>query len=207
MRSTTFILLAAALAAASPATAQTGNQSDISGPNVTGSGGPGGSFLGAGLRSENEMFSRSGDRVVFRTRGVGCTLRGAERAYRDSVLARTPTPAEARVQTLMGLREGTRDADVVARALAHGSGPDSPLGLAARALADAVNGLMDDRCGCAAGRDGYEEAPQWKEAIRAFNDYVHGASDQAFSPPAPELVAIHEALQSVVLATLHADGR
>lgn len=207
MRGTTFIFLAAALLAASPAAAQTGNQSDVSGPNVTGSGGAGGSYLGAGLRTENELFSRAGERVVFRTPALGCTLRGSELAYRDSVLARTPSQAEARVQTLLGLREGTPDVDGVARVLAHGSAPDSPLGRMSRRLADALNGLMRDRCGCATGRDGYDEAPQWQDAIRAFNEYVHDAPDQAFSPPAPELVAIHEALQSVVLATLRADER
>lgn len=202
MRSTSFVLLAAALLAAAPAAAQTGNQSDISGPNVTGSGAPGGSFLGAGLRTENEMFGRAGDRVVFRTPAVGCALRGAERAWRDSVNATTPTVAEDRVQTLLGARTGSPDVDAIARALAHGSSPDSPLGRAANALANALNGLMRDRGGCSGDRQAYDEAPQWQEAIRAFNEYVHGAPDSAFSPPAPELIAIHEALQSVVFHTL-----
>lgn len=199
-------LAAAALAAAAaaPARAQIGNQSDNSGPNVTGSGPNGGSFLGAGIRTENEMFGRSGDRVVFRNPAVGCALRGAERAYRDSVANTTPTPSEQRVQTLLGAREGGGDADAVARALAHGAAPDSPLGRQARALADAMNGLMRDRGGCADDRQAYDEAPQWQEAVRAFNDYVHHAPDEAFSPPAPELVAIHQALQSVVARTLSA---
>ncbi len=197
-------LAAAALAAlaAAPARAQTGNQSDNSGPNITGSGATGGSFLGPGLRTENEMFARSGGQVVFRTPAVGCALRGAERAYRDSVNAATPTASEARVQTLLGVRDGAADRDAVANALAHGASPDSDLGRKAGALADALNGLMRDRGGCADTRQGYEEAPQWQEAIRAFNDYVHNAPDEAFTPPAPELVAIHAALQSVVARTL-----
>ena len=193
------LAVAALAAAAAPARAQSGNQSDNSGPNVTGSGPNGGSYLGAGLRTENEMFGRSGDQVVFRTPAVGCALRGAERAYRDSVAATNPSPSERRVQALLG---GAGDADAVARALAHGAAPGSPLGRQARELADAMNGLMRDRGACADDRQAYAEAPQWKEAVRAFNEYVHHGPDEAFSPPAPELVAIHQALQSVVARTL-----
>jgi hypothetical protein len=189
-------------AVAAPARAQIGNQSDNSGPNVTGSGANGGSFLGAGLRFENELFARAAERVVFRNARVACALRGAERAYRDSVAAVTPTPSELRVQTLLGARDGTADADGVAQALAHGAAPDSPLGRAAHDLANSLNGLMRDRGACADDRDGFEEAGQWQDAIHAFNRYVREAPDEAFAPPAPELVAIHDALQRVVAGTL-----
>ncbi|HSU13337.1 MAG TPA: hypothetical protein VLK66_04510 [Longimicrobium sp.] len=203
LRRTSFVLAAAAaVLAAAPAAAQSGNNSDNSGFIPSGSGAHSGSFLGPGLRTENEMFARNGDRVTFRNARTGCALRGAERAYRDSIAATTPTAAEARVQTLLGARDGTGDADAVAAALAHGAAPDSPLGRAARSLADALNGLMRDRGACGADRDSFDEAPQWQEAIRAFNDYIHNAPDSAFSPPAPELLAIHDALQSVVYHTL-----
>jgi len=207
MRRTRLILAAAcAVLAAAPARAQSGNNSDNGGFIPGGGGAQSGSFLGPGLRTENELFARAGGQVVFRNARTACALRGAERLYRDSVAATTPTAAEARVQALLGARDGTGDADAVAAALRHGAAPDSPLGQAAHTLADALNGLMRDRGACGATRQDYPEAGQWQDAIRAFNDYIRAAPDEAFSPPAPELVAIHDALQSVVYHTLRAPG-
>ncbi|HEV7589100.1 MAG TPA: hypothetical protein VGO40_13380 [Longimicrobium sp.] len=209
-RSTLAALAVLALAAA-PAGAQTGNQSDITGPVITGSGPAGGSFLGAGLRSENELFGRAADAVVFRNARIGCAVRGAEAAYRDSVAREPQTPAQRRVLDLLAVNADRPAADpvaaAVAAALAHGADPGSPLGMAARRLADALDGLMRDRGGCAQARQEYTEAPQWREAIDAFQHYVHDAPDSAFSPPAPELLAIHAALQRVVEEALRRRGR
>jgi hypothetical protein len=208
IRATLPTLAALALLALShPARAQTGNQSDNSGPNVTGSGPMGGSFLGAGLRSENEMFGRYADDVVFRNARIGCALRTAERQYVDSIAGNPRTQADVRVLTLLGILDasaagGASPADAVAAALAHGQAPESPLGLAARRLAVALDGLMRERDGCPDVRAGYREAPQWQEAIRAFKAYVHDTPDLAFAPPAPEILAIHAAVQSVVANTL-----
>jgi hypothetical protein len=203
MRRTSFLLAAAcAVLAAAPARAQSGNNSDNGGFIPGGGGGHSGGFLGPGLRTENELFARNGREVVFRNARTACALRGAERLYRDSVAATTPTAAEARVQTLLGVRDGTGDVDAVAAALRHGASPESPLGQAARALADALNGLMRDRGACGTDREDFGEAGQWQDAIRAYNDYIRVAPAEAFSPPAPELVAIHDALQSVVYHTL-----
>jgi hypothetical protein len=184
----------ASLALAAPARAQTGNQSDVSGPYSSGP------FMG--MRLENELFAHAGNQVVFRNARTGCALRGAEQAYRDSVSALPHTPAEQRVLDLLAVTPGAPPTDAVAAALAHGADPSSPLGQAARRLADALTGLMQNRGGCGDSRDDYPEAPQWQEAIKAFNDYVHTAPDSAFSPPAPELIAIHDALESVVLRAL-----
>jgi len=191
-------LVLAGLAAA-PAAAQVGNQSDISGPY---SNGP----FGAGMRTENELFGRAGDVVVFRNARIGCALRGAERAYRDSVANAPLTPSQERVLTLLGAHAGTPSADAVAAALARGAAPDTPLGQAARTLADALSGLMRDRGGCSSSREAYEEAGQWQQAIEAFKRYVHDAPDAALSPPAPELVAIHAALQAVIDSALRSPG-
>jgi hypothetical protein len=185
--------LASLALAASPARAQHGNHSDHSGHYVTGS---------WAMRSVNEMFSQNGNDVVFRNSRIGCALRGAERAYRDSVATQPQTPAQRRVLELLAIDAGTPPVDAVAAALAHGDGAGSPLGVAARRLADALNGLMQERAGCSQARGEYPEAAQWQEAIDAFQDYVRHAPDSAFSPPAPELLAIHAALQRVVEGTL-----
>lgn len=196
MTRATFAALAALASlalAASPARAQTGNDSDHSGHHVTGS---------WGMRAVNEMFGHSGDDVVFRTPRIGCALRGAESAYRDSVAALPQTPAQRRVLDLLAINRGTPSADSVAAALARGAGPESPLGMAARRVADVLMGLMQERAGCPQERSEYPEAPQWQEAIDAFQDYVRHAPDSALSPPAPELLAIHQALLSVINRTL-----
>jgi len=184
----------ASLALAAPARAQTGNQSDISGPYSSGA------FTG--MRLENQLFSRAGSTVVFRTPRTGCALRGAEEAYRDSVLPLPRTQAEQRVLDLLAVTAGAPPTDAVAAALARGADPSSALGRAARRLADALTGLMRNRGACGDSRDDYPEAPQWEEALKAYNDYVRGAPDSAFSPPTPELLAIHGALQDVVTRAL-----
>ncbi|HYH82831.1 MAG TPA: hypothetical protein VEX86_23765 [Longimicrobium sp.] len=192
---------AALLLAAVPARAQVGNQTDIPvGPIGAAAGG---SYLGPGLRVQNEMFARDGnDGVVFRNARTGCAVRTAERVFRDSVAIAPRTGAQTRVQTLLGILPGAPDPEGMAATLAHGADPASPFGRAARALADALNGLMRDRAGCPEDRDAYQEAAQWEAAITAFNHYVRIAPDAAFSPPPPELVAIHAALQSVVYHAL-----
>jgi hypothetical protein len=193
-------LPAALLLAAAPARAQVGNGTDAGFPPFGGA--ASGSYLGPGLRTENEMFARAGDDVVFRNARTGCALRLAERTYRDSVASAPRTPSQARVQTLLGLIPGTPDVAAVAAALAHGAPAGSPLERAATTLANALNGLMRDRGACPDTREGYDEAPQWQDAIRAFNDYMRVVPDAALSPPPPELIAIHEALQTVIYGTL-----
>jgi len=185
--------LASLALAASPARAQTGNHSDHSGHYITGM---------WGMRSVNEMFGHSGNDVVFRTPRIGCSVRGAERAYRDSVASQPQSPAQRRVLELLAIDAGSPPVDAVAAALAHGAPPGSPLALAAGRVANALSGLMQDRAGCPQQRKDYPEAPQWQEAIDAFQAYVRHAPDSAFSPPAPELIAIHQALLSVIDRTL-----
>lgn len=191
---------AALVLAAAPAGAQIGGNTDIGPPVISTAGG--GSYLGPGLRTENEMFVGSGDEVMFRSAAIGCAVRTAERLFGDSLATAPRTASQLRVQTLLGLVEGTPDPAAVAASLAKGADPASPLGQASRALADALVGLMRDRCACVDERDQYTEAPRWREAIRAFNHYVRTAPDSAFAPPAPELLAIHDALQTVVWRTL-----
>jgi hypothetical protein len=189
------LALSAAPARAQHANHGHGQHSDVGGHHVT-------SLLGASLRTVNEMFSRSGDAVVFRSARIGCAVRGAEQAFRDSVAGQPQTPEQRRVFELLAVDAGTPAPDAVAAALAHGAAPDSPLGMAAKGLADALSGLMRDRGACSQERAEYPEAPQWQQAIDAFENYVRHAPDSAFSPPAAELLAIHQALESVIAGAL-----
>jgi hypothetical protein len=203
MRTRSLLAALAALALAAPVRAQVGNETDIGFPGpISGSGAFGGSFLGAGLRTVNELFAHTSDGVVFRTPRVGCALRGAEQAYRDSMANVAQTAAQQRVLELLAINAGTPAPDAVAAALARGAAPDSPLGRVAHTLAQALSGLMRNQGGCGASREEYPEAPQWEAAIAAYKQYIHDAPDAALSPPAPELLAIHDALQRVIGTTL-----
>lgn len=189
--------LAAALLAA-PAAAQQGNQSNISGPNITDSGAASGSFLGGGVRAENEMFARMGERVVFRDGGIGCASREGARAYADSVRRAPLDEAQALVFAVMTSRQDDdpRTAELARRLT--GPAGDFRVENTASALAQALEGLLEVPEGCPEDRDDYAEAPQWEEAIRAMNDLVELAPDDYFAPPPCELIAAHDALWSLV---------
>lgn len=196
LRLTPLAALALALAAA-PAAAQSGNQSDPGGPNITGSGPNGGSFEGAGIRTENEMFARSGRGVVFRNGRIGCAVRGAAREYLDSLRA-APRDAAHRLVLDVLLERRQDRVDLLALRLTNGS--RSPEVQAhARVIADSLAAIADDiGAACSADRDDYREASRWEAAIRAFNDLVDDAPDDYFAPPPCELIAVRDALRSVV---------
>ncbi|HEX8695057.1 MAG TPA: hypothetical protein VF746_21780 [Longimicrobium sp.] len=186
----------AALLAALPAGAQTGNQTDV--PIAPPPGGVGGSFLGPGARFENELLARSADRFSFRNDRAACAVRTAERAWADSVAAAGPrTPGAGRVDALL---RGRGDAGAVAGALGGGDH--------ARDLAGALDGLLDHPGGCEGGP--YPEGQQWGQAVSAYREYMRSVPDSVLAPTPPEeLLAIHDLLESVVrrsLAEIHAGG-
>jgi hypothetical protein len=197
LRLTPFAALALALCAA-PAAAQSGNQTDPSGPNITGSGPHGGSYLGGGIRTENEMFARSSEKIVFRNGRVGCAVRDASREYLDS-LRTAPLDDVTRSLAALLASPGADRADRLAAGLANGSS-DPAVQAHARTIADALAGLFvpPDSAVCSADRERYEEAPRWETAIRALNELVELAPDSYFAPPPCELVAVRNALRAVV---------
>lgn len=199
-----------ALALALPAAAQSGNGSDGTGPNVTGS--------VPETRMASPMFAADlAARTEFRNRDLGCRLRQAEDAQHDSLQAlfaqadRDPSlaahdpglAAKRQVERLLygpGGGDGQplgEAATGVANALARRRGGNL-VDQAERALARALEGLMRNRGGCSQSRSEYTEAPQWKEAIRAYNDYVRSAPDEVFAREPGELQAIHDALVRVI---------
>jgi hypothetical protein len=190
-------LALAALLAAPPAGAQTGNQTDI--PPPAPPGGLGGSYLGPGPRFENEFLVRDGQRVLFRRASAGCVVRRTAQRWYDSTAHVRRTGAEYRVETLMTRASGgDAEVEALARILRAGAGPESPTGRAARELAESIDGLLLWRCECPPRREDYTEAEQWDRAIRAYSAYLAVAPDAVFSPPSPELRAVHDALSGVI---------
>ncbi|HEX2202134.1 MAG TPA: hypothetical protein VHG91_02495 [Longimicrobium sp.] len=206
--------LAAALAAAAAlllpaaAGAQTGNQTDNGFPlPIGGSGAIGGSYLGPGLRTENELFQRLRGDVRFRDTSIGCAVRGATEAYADSASRVDCGEAARLVNLVIGVGTEGRTSSLAAQladAISRGADPRSEVGRAARALADALTNLFRRRGGCAADIYAYTEAEDWYEALRAYNRFVAVAPDSVLSPPSEELLVIHAALHRVVTAGVQA---
>lgn len=197
------LLGAAALLLPAAAGAQTGNQTDNGFPLPIGGSGPiGGSYLGPGLRTENELFVRLADRVGFRDAQAGCAVRAAAGEFRDSAAA--PCGERARlVYLLLGARDGDRTSSLasqLADAISRGAPPESRTGRAARRLADALTNLFRERPGGGCGGD--DEAEDWYRALVAYNEFVTTAPDSVFAPPSDELLIVHDALQRVVTAAL-----
>ncbi|HYW09716.1 MAG TPA: hypothetical protein VE913_22320, partial [Longimicrobium sp.] len=103
--------LVGALLLATGAAAQGGNQSDIGFPIITGSGAVGGNMSGPGLRAGNALFARDSRSTRFRNATVGCSVRTAARAYRDSVAGVPRDPRSAAVDALLA---GSPSADPAA---------------------------------------------------------------------------------------------
>jgi hypothetical protein len=186
------------------AVAQAGNQSDIGFPNTTGSGASGGSFAGPGLRTVSDLFSREGQGTRFRSSGIGCAVRTRARAYADSVAA---VPRPVRIAAVDALLAGSPSADpaAVAAALA-GRAPRARE--EARRLADALRGLYAPPSGCPDRTRDYPEAGRWEEAFRAYRAFMRVLPDEALAPPAPELLAVHDALREVLpRSTRRREGR
>lgn len=196
--------LVAALLLSTGAAAQGGNQSDIGFPSVTGSGALGANMSGPGLRGVNELFARDSRATRFRNATVGCSVRTAARAYRDSVAGVPRDPRSAAVDALLA---GSPSADAAAVAAALSRGAPAAAG-ETRALADALHGLYDPRTGCPDDAREFAEAPRWEEAIRMYRELLAALPDEALAPPAPELLAVHGALQSVLVrSTRRREGR
>jgi len=196
-----FPALAAAALLAAPALAQSGNQTDP--PFNPPPGAISGSYLGPGARFESELLLRVGNRVGFRDAAAGCAARRSVLAWSDSTARRTRTGAEHRVDLLMTRSTGgAAGVEAMAAALRGGTGYDSPTGQAALELASALDGLFLWRCDCPAEVEDYTEGGQWARAINAYGALLDVAPPALFSPPPPELLAIHDALRDVLGHTL-----
>ncbi|HYW09491.1 MAG TPA: hypothetical protein VE913_21195, partial [Longimicrobium sp.] len=105
------------------------------------------------------------------------------------------------------LLAGSPSADAAAVAAALSRGAPAAAG-PARALADALHGLYDPRTGCPDDPREFAEAPRWEEAIRSYRELLAALPDEALAPPAPELLAVHGALRSVLVKfTRRREGR
>jgi len=192
--------LAAALLAA-PAIAQSGNQTDTPPPPPPG--GITGSYFGPGARFESELLLRVGNRTGFRDAAAGCAARRSILSWSDSTARRVRTGAERRVDLLLTRATGgAAEVEAMAAALRGGTGYDSPTGQAALELARALDGLFLWRCECPAEVEDYTEGSQWARAINAYGILLEVAPPALFSPPPPELVAIHDALGDALGHTL-----
>lgn len=209
-----FALLAAALAAASPAAAQ----SDLTGPLPTGSGIAG--YPVVPVRDlEGALFRRVEGRTAFRSQLVADAVLGAAAlAQREACAGTLQRPAHwpdslslnaAAQRVVCGLlaRPGldTDEARLVLCALRGGQpGTD---GDAAHRLVAALAGLTAQNPGYLDARQRHRDGARWEAALRVYQAYLDAAPDALMDPPPAELVAIGVILDRVVDAGLAASER
>lgn len=191
--------LAALSAGAERLAAQTGNASDLPPPP------PPTGF------ADHASPSRIASRYVAALRSDPCAVGNAIELYRDSLEGAprddsVKVAAERRVMELLTTADSSTAAPAVravADALRGPYEPGSRVGRAAQRVAEALLGLLQPRGGCAVGDDerremGRREASRWMRALRAYSDFIEFAPPGLLAPPPPELVALHDALESVL---------
>jgi hypothetical protein len=205
-------LLALALwAAPCAAAAQIGNQSDHTGPVVTG--GMMGFLPQVTRPTRNAPLVDRNGRIRYGSQRVACAVSVAAdsllaglregrlepgRAFQGFAIPPATERALARI-----LRPVTgEDADTAA--FAAGLAGDAATD-ASRALAHALYGLMDGRESCGAG-EGTVPAPRLAAAFAAYDAFVASAPQGVLSAPGAELLATQAVLERLANAAVDAAG-
>jgi hypothetical protein len=218
------LLIALALAAAAPAAAQTGNQSDPGIPGVTGSGVAGGTYQSGGFRQlQNAVFRNPNGTVVFASEKVACAVwqqvPETERALREGRAMALMAPGEAGqravsadVQPLLAdvmsaehLRDGTPSAssEALVRAL-QGSSPDgSRHARAARELVRSLEGLFAAVGACPTSQR-YIPGETWEKAFRAYQRYIERSPQEFLDTAPPAVIGVASVLYPFVQQALRA---
>ena len=211
MRFSRAILAAAAAAAilAGPAHAQQGGQSDVSGPIVTGSGGTGGTYQGAGLRVLHPVFMELDGHIFFASRDVGCAVRATvddlrRRKDRGELHPRLAPRGDAAAATaaVWALLDATGDAgraeDRVRRALLPPGTEGGDYERKVDELLRRIRGLYVDAGECPLDPRNRAEAERWAQAFDAFDDLLDAMPDAVLAARPAELLALHAALAPVL---------
>ncbi|HET6762132.1 MAG TPA: hypothetical protein VFH27_00635 [Longimicrobiaceae bacterium] len=210
-------LLALLLATASAAGAQIGNQSDHTGPIVTG-----GSMIGfipgrgaasgrsAALIEDRGVISYGSARVSCAVSATGDSTLAMLRGGTLPLIRQPAQPADAAEKALAALvspsvDKRTEPAEFAVALARHADGtqPDAGEALAARALADALESLMPGSASCSMGA-GSVPAPKLAASFAAYDAFLNAASPQVLQSPSPEMLAVQALLDRLARAALGA---
>jgi hypothetical protein len=203
-----FASACAMLLLATPAAAQFGNGSDISGPGITGSGIGGGTYESGGFkRSENSVFRTPNGTAVWSSGEVACAVTAivpqVERSLRDGPLVARPEVGGATLgdparQALWEVsRADSVDRTAAAQNLAEQLRGNAPAGsrLARRAgdLVDALSGLLGKATPCPPA-PGLLIAQPWNDAVQAYDRYLQARP--AGEPRNDAVLGVHSVLST-----------
>jgi hypothetical protein len=221
MRRSTF-LIALSLAAAAPAAAQTGNQSDPGLPGVTGSGVAGGTFQSGGFRQlQNAVFRNPNGIVVFASEKVACAVWAqapeTERALRDGRLPAIVGPDSGRAlpaelqRTLAGVLGAdsvnrAASSEALRRALQGGAPDGSRQARAAAELVRSLEGLFSAVGACPTGQR-FNVGTPWEKAFRSYQRYVDRVPQEFLDQAPPAVIGVASVLYPFVQAALRAAGQ
>ncbi len=208
------LLAAALLAPLAPAAAQP-FRSDDRGPIITGSGGAGGGYTGAGFRDiEDALFRGVGDRTAFRTRAVADAVLGAARETGRAICEGTLQPPPdwpvrveldtAAQRVVCGVAEARADSSASALRRALTGGLPGPHVAAAEALIASLPGVFRGDAVPLDSRARWVDGARWQRAFAAYQAYLDVAPPALLDPPPAALVVLGLALQRMVGAGLDA---
>lgn len=180
---TTRLLALTLLAAiATPLGAQRNNQSDVSGPSVTGSAIVAGNFVAPATPRAVHVTNEPGSAFTAdRIRALGVNAENQMTAGTFTAADGAALPADVQIIVLGVLKSGVTGAGLSATALRD------LLAAGAPGHDDAANELLDAFIGMGTT----PTAPAVATAVRAFNAYVDVARPEFLSAPPAELRAVH----------------
>lgn len=205
----------ALLLAASPAAAQIGNGSDVTGPGITNGGLGGGTYEAGGFRrSENAVFRTPNGTAIWASGEVACAVTGmvpvVEQRLREGPLTARPEVGgqvvdDAARQAIWGVMRGdsvdrSDPAEALAAALRGEADPRSRLGRRASDLVEALGGLLGKAASCPP-RQRHIVAEPWEEAVVAYDRYLDARTEL---PPGDAVAGVHAVLGAFMDAALAA---
>lgn len=185
----TFLMI---LLTASPAPAQTGNQSDATGPIPSTSDIAGGAFSTTGGGTETVFQGGSSVQASVNQAGVSLASQLSANSLTTASGSAIPAPSQQSVLNLLTADSTTQaSASINTITTALATGINAPPGTAVAELVSSLLGLL---------AEGKVSPQQLKNAITSYNELIRSSNAEFLSNPPAELIAIRVSLSRLIEA-------
>lgn len=182
----TFLMI---LLTASPAPAQTGNQSDATGPIPSTSDIAGGAFSTTGAGSQT-VFSNSNAQIAVNQAGVSLASQLSANSLTTASGSAIPAPAQQSVLNLLTVSSTTQASGSISSITnALATGINAPPAAVVAELVSSLLGLL---------AEGKVTPQQLKNAITSYNELIRSSNAEFLSNPPAELIAIRVSLSRLI---------
>lgn len=179
------------LLTASPAPAQTGNQSDATGPIPSTSDIAGGAFSTTGAGSQT-VFSNSNAQIAVNQAGVSLASQLSANSLTTASGSAIPAPAQQSVLNLLTVSSTTQASGSISSITnALATGINAPPAAVVAELVSSLLGLL---------AEGKITPQQLKNAITSYNELIRSSNAEFLSNPPAELIAIRVSLSRLIEA-------